>query len=127
MIALILCITGGLDATDPNPSERASGKSHTRIGVIIFLVVYLVLGALAIITMKDFGRANQSEKRVFLAVLAALPLLAVRILYSILSAFSNNSVFSILGGSAVVRLCMAIIEEFLIVLFYTIAGLVASK
>jgi len=86
-----------------------------------------VLGALAIITMKDFGRANQSEKRVFLAVLAALPLLAVRILYSILSAFSNNSVFSILGGSAVVRLCMAIIEEFLIVLFYTIAGLVASK
>lgn len=127
MVALILCVTGGMDATDTNPSDRASGKSHTRIGVMIFFAIYLILGALSIITMKDFGRADQSEKRVFLAVLAALPLLAVRILYSILSAFSNNSVFSILDGNAVVRLFMAIIEEFLIVLFYTIAGLIATK
>ena len=66
LIALILSVTGGLDAADSDPSERADGKKNTRIGVMMFLAVYLALGAISIITMKDFRRADKSEKRVFL-------------------------------------------------------------
>jgi hypothetical protein len=45
-------------------------------------------------------------------VLAAIPLLAVRILWSILAAFADNSTFSIQGGKPLVQLFMAILEQF---------------
>jgi hypothetical protein len=46
-------------------------------------------------TMKDIRNAPRGEKRIYFAVLAAIPLLAVRLLWSILAAFANNSAFSI--------------------------------
>jgi len=127
MIALILCIVGGMDETDTNPSEVSTGKKDFKIGVIIFLCVYILLVLLSIITMKDVGNAPRGEKRIYLAVLTALPLLAVRMLWSILSAFSTSSSFSVLGGKPLVQLFMATLEEFFIVVVYTIAGLVAGK
>ena len=123
MIALILCVIGGTDATSSNPADVASGKKNVKIGVIIFLCIYLLLLLLTIITMKDVGNAPRGEKRIYIAVIAALPLLAVRLLWSVLSAFSNSSTFSILGGKPLVQLFMATLEEFFIVVFYTVAGL----
>ena len=127
MIALILCIVGGTDeASIGNPSEISTGKKYTKIGVIIFLVIFLLLSALVIITMKDVGNAPRGEKRLYFAVLAALPLLAVRMLWSILASFSNNSTFSIQSGKPLVQLFMATLEEFGIVVMYTLAGLTIS-
>ena len=67
------------------------------------------------------------EKRIVYAVLAALPLIAVRLLYSLLADFANNSTFNILFGNATVQLCMAIIEEMIVVVFFLIAGLLAPS
>ena len=128
MIALILCIVGGIDeANTTNSSDVSTGRRDTKIGIIIFLIIYLVLLALVIITMKDVGSASRGEKRIYFAVLAALPFLAVRLLWSLLAAFSNNSTFSIEGGKPLVQLFMAILEEFVIVVMYTLAGLTASN
>lgn len=77
--------------------------------------------------MKDVGNAPRGEKLIYFAVLGALPLLAVRMLYSILAAFSNNKNFSIFDGKPLIQLFMAIIEEFVIVCFYTLVGLFANK
>jgi hypothetical protein len=70
--------------------------------VIIFLVIYLLLFILAIITMKDVGNAPRGEKRVYFAVLGAIPLLGVRLLWSLLSSFSNNPSFSLTSGKPLV-------------------------
>ena len=127
MIALILCIVGGIDEADTSkPSDVSMGKKDIKIGVIIFLIVYLLLSALVIITMKDVGNAPRGEKRIYFAVLAAIPLLGVRMLWSILAAFVNNSTFSIQGGKPLVQLFMAILEEFIIVVMYTLAGLTTA-
>jgi len=67
------------------------------------------------------------EKRILLAVLAALPLLAVRLLYSLLADFANNSTVSILGGNATVQLCMAIIEEMIATIMFLAAGITAPS
>jgi hypothetical protein len=123
MIALILCIVGGTDESDSSSSEIVTGKRDTKIGVIIFLVIYLLLFALSIITMKDIGNASKGEKRVYFAVLGAIPLLGVRLLWSLLSAFSNNPSFSIMSGKPLVQFFMATLEEFVIVVFYTLVGL----
>lgn len=123
MIALILCIVGGMDEGDNTASEITTGKKDTKIGVVMFLCIYLLLSALTVITMKDIGNARNGEKRVYLAVLCALPLLAVRLLWSLLSAFSTNPTFSLQNGKPWVQVFMAIIEEFVIVLAYTVVGL----
>jgi hypothetical protein len=55
MIALILCIVGGIDEADSSASEITTGKNLTKGGVILFIFVYIILFALAVITMKDVG------------------------------------------------------------------------
>jgi hypothetical protein len=53
--------------------------------------------------------------------------LAVRLLWSILATFSNNSDFSLTGGKPLIQLFMAIVEEFIIVCSYTFVGLTIEK
>jgi len=126
MIALILCIVGGMDEADSKASEITTGKKYFKIGVVIFLCVYVLLTALVIITMKDVGNAPRGEKRIYFAVLAAIPFLAVRLLWSVLSVFSNNADFSINNGKPLIQLFMATIEEFIVVICYTLAGLTVA-
>ena len=124
--ALILCIIGGIDAADDTPSDLQSGHRDTKIGVMIFLVVYLLLTALVVITMKDVGNAPRGEKRIYFAVLAAIPFLGVRLLWSLLATFANNSDFSVIGGKPLIQLFMAVLEEFVVVVMYTLAGLTVA-
>lgn len=77
--------------------------------------------------MKDVGNAPRGEERIYFAVMAAIPLLGVRLLWSILSVFANNKTFSINSGNALVQLFMATVEEFVIVLMYTMAGLTSGN
>lgn len=126
MIALILCIVGGTDEADSSSSEISTGKKYFKIGIVIFLVVYILLTSLVIVTMKDVGHAPRGEKRIYFAVLAAIPFIAVRLLWSILSVFSNNSDFSINGGKPLIQLFMATVEEFIVVIMYTLAGLTVA-
>lgn len=121
-IALVLCIVGGMDAADGG-SKVATGERYTKIGAVIFLVIYLLLALLVTITVKDVGNAQRGEKRVYWVVVLALPLLAVRLLWTLLASFSHNATFSITGGNTWVQLAMAIGEELIIVILYTIAGL----
>jgi amino acid transporter len=127
MIALGLAIFGATDEASSKASDIPKGKNLMKAAIIMFVMIYLLVFALVIITMKDFRNAPRGEQRIYLAVLGALPLLAVRLLYSILSAFSNNVDFSIFNGKPLVKLFMAIIEEFIIVCFYTIVGLTANE
>lgn len=99
MIALGLAIFGGINETSSKASDISQGKTLMKVAVLMFLAIYLLLFALVVITMKDVGNAPRGEKRIYLAVLGALPLLAVRLLYSILAAFTNNEDFSIFSGS----------------------------
>lgn len=127
MIALGLAIVGGTDEADTDAKDISNGKKYMKIAIILFLCIYVLLCALAIFTMKDVGNAPRGEKRIYFAVLGALPLLAVRLLYSTLAAFVNNKDFSIFDGKPLIQLFMATIEEFLIVCLYTLVGLTSNK
>lgn len=127
MIALILCVIGGIDESHTSSSDVSTGKKYTKIGIVIFVFIFLLLVTLTAVTMKDVGNAPRGEKRIYVAVLAAIPLLAVRLLYSILAAFSHDPDFSVTRGKPYIQLFMAVIEEFLIVCFYTGAGLTVAR
>lgn len=125
MLALILSIVGGTRISSSDSSKHSSGETFEKAGVIIFLICFIAIVAIAIITMAEFSNLPWGEKRILYAVLASLPLLAVRLLYSLLADFKNDSTFNTVDGNATVQLCMAIIEEFIVTLFFLVSGYVA--
>jgi hypothetical protein len=127
LIALILSISGGTDQSSSNASNHASGKTETRAGIILFLLIYIVTWILWLVTVRDTTLMDQSQKRIFFVVLFALPLIAVRILYSLISDFGNNPRFSFINGDTKVQLGMATIEEFIVVLMYTLLGVMTPR
>ena len=125
LLALILAIVGGTQISSSDSSKHSSGESFEKGAGIIFLISYLILVALALLTATELGNVPRGEKYILFAVLASLPLLAVRLLYSLLADFEDNSTFNIVDGNVTVQLCMAIIEEFIVTFFFLIAGFVA--
>lgn len=125
-IGLILCIVGGTDEASSNPSDRKNGPTYFKIGIAIFIIIYILLVTLTIITARDMRRTRYEENRIYTAVVIALPFIAVRMLYSVISVFTNSKTFSAVSGSPVVELCMALAEEFVVVVTYTAAGLLIS-
>ncbi|KAI2840035.1 hypothetical protein CBS12448_10649 [Aspergillus niger] len=127
LIALILSIIGGLDQYSSDTSEHSGGKTETRVGIILFLAIYIVLCILWSTTVKDLPRMAPSQKRIVGVVLIALPLIACRLLYSLVADFSHDRRFSLVDGNVTIWLCMAIIEEFLVVLMYTVLGVFTPR
>ncbi|KAJ5396323.1 uncharacterized protein N7487_010626 [Penicillium crustosum] len=127
LIALILAISGGTDQASSNISDHASGKTKTRVAVILFLAIYVAACALWTITVRDISLMVPSQNRIFFCVFIALPFIAIRILYSLISDFGNNHQFSLVDGDARIQLVMATLEEFVVVLMYTILGVITPK
>jgi hypothetical protein len=126
-VALILCIVGGVRQSNPNSDPKAvsSGKTLAKVGVIIFLVSFIQVVALALLTLPQAKKVHVAQKRLLYAVLLALPLITVRLIYVILANFSTSTTFSISRGDPYVQLGMAIIEEMIVVMLYTAAGFAA--
>ncbi|KAK4696221.1 hypothetical protein P7C71_g1666, partial [Lecanoromycetidae sp. Uapishka_2] len=127
VLGLVLAIIGGTRLSSSDPSTQSSGQSFEKGGGLLFAVVFIGLTALCIVTFSNFSELLWGERRIFLAIIASLPLLAVRLLYTILADFEDNSTFSILDGNATVQLCMAVIEEFIITILFLVAGVLAPS
>ncbi|XRM42652.1 hypothetical protein ABZX51_005861 [Aspergillus tubingensis] len=127
LIALILSIIGGINQYSSNTSEHSEGQNETKAGIILFLAIYIVLCILWSTTFRDLPRMAPSQKRIVGVVLLASPLIACRLLYSLLTDFSHDRQFSLVDGNVTIRLCMATIEEFLVVLMYTVLGVFTPR
>ncbi|KAJ0417844.1 hypothetical protein BJY00DRAFT_195772 [Aspergillus carlsbadensis] len=127
LVSLILAIAGGTDQNSSNPSDQKSGRTEMRAAIILFLILYIALAFLWIITARDVSGMVTTQKRIYFVVFLALPFLAVRMLYSLLGVFGNHPQFSMFGGSVSVRLGMAIVEEFVVVVLYTVLGIFTPR
>lgn len=101
IIAFVLCIVGATSATSL-ASVEAQDTIHA--GVILYTVVFVMLLLLTVLAWWSKQRTDKGEGRLILAVICALPLLFVRLLYAILAAFSQSSVFDPITGSTTVSL-----------------------
>ena len=119
-IALILCIVGATSVKNPIEIES---NTLVHVGIVLFLLVYIIIVALAGVAMCYRKRVPGEEKIILTAVVLALPVIFVKILYAMLLAFSGNSNFSLVGGSKTIQLCMSVLEEMVVVLLYILAGL----
>lgn len=98
-----------------------------KAGIMISVSIYAILVFLAIKSASEFNKVPAGEKRILAAVLVAIPLLAVRIVWAILAIFTDIPTFAGTNGSAAARVCMSILEEFIIVIIYTFVGLTVTR
>lgn len=126
-ISVVLFIVGATDENSDSRSDQSSGKTLIKVAFMLFVSVYAIVFVLAAKSASEFNQIPAGERRVLVVVLVAIPLLAVRILLGFLSLFTNWSIFSTTNGSPAVRVCMSIVEEFIIVVIYTFVGLTVPR
>ena len=94
----------------------------------IYLAIFcLVLVTLLTITARDVKDTPREDRRLYWVVVAAIPFLGVRLLWSVIAVFGHDSEFSITSGNPWVNFGMAVVEEFVIVCMYTMIGLTIGK
>jgi len=145
-VGLILAIVGGVKAGDASTeSDITTGTKLRRIGVVLFLVVYLFDVLFHVVLWSESSRLLMNRRKYLQRVTLALPFLSVRVLYTLLSGFApseesigsngqviftnNNSVlekFSQTSGNWAIYLVMSVLAEFAVVLIYTILGLTVN-
>ncbi|TGO17779.1 hypothetical protein BTUL_0015g00180 [Botrytis tulipae] len=119
IIALVLCIVGASREFDGTSSKISSGRNLTKIGIAIYVGVHIIRISLDIVTFIGCYKIPSGHfRRVFLAV---------RLLDGVLAAFTSIKSLSIVDGSALVRLFVAIIEEFTVVALYLLARLMTPR
>jgi len=91
------------------------------------ILAYVLLVAATAITAFHASHAEHGERRLLTAIIIALPLLLVRLIYSIFTTFTHNKSFNLLTGSPTVLLCVALIEEFLVVVCFEGTGLTLKR
>ncbi|KAG9314699.1 hypothetical protein JVU11DRAFT_5506 [Chiua virens] len=127
--ALVLMILG---ITSSNSGSTA--ETERRVGVLLFAGLYIALIAVTALQWGIRYQLMKFRKQLLIVVSTALPFLAVRTLYSILSTFSSSSFtgssdsnsalakFNMFTGSWQIYVVMEVVMEYIIVLMYTLAG-----
>jgi hypothetical protein len=128
-IGLILGVVGGI-TTDNNWGSTGSYQpdSIQKASVVIFIASWVLVVFMTIHTLgKAHGASSQTQKIAVGVFAISLPLLAVRIAYSAVSIFAHPASFSSINGSVTIMLCMALIEEAIVVLMYEVLGFVTLE
>jgi hypothetical protein len=93
-------------------------RGTSEAGIILYIVCYIALGATVLITLINSFYLTSEENRIAWAVIIAMPLILVRLIYSLLVTFDHSHQFNLLSGSALIHALMAVLEEMLTVLIY---------
>ncbi|KAG1798780.1 hypothetical protein EV424DRAFT_1332800 [Suillus variegatus] len=137
MVALILTITGISNET--SFSSSSSGNIMRRAGVILFCALYIILVGICVHVWTQVGVVMRYRKQLLKAISIALPFLAIRTLYSVLSTFSSSTFsvtgttesntsdlakFNMITGEWQIYLVMDMLMEYAVVIIYAVAGIV---
>ena len=118
-VALILCIVGATNASEPTQIES---ETTVHVGVILYTIVYVALVLLTLGSMLGRRMTGRGEVSLIIAMSLALPFLAVRILYALLGAFSHDKQFNPATGSTTIALFLDSLPEMIVVLIYLVAA-----
>jgi hypothetical protein len=115
-VGLILSIAGG------SSSNGLSVPTTSKVGIILYILAFAAMVLVCVMSISRLSHVPTAERRICGAVLAAVPLIAVRILYSVLAVFLHNHLFNIYDGSVAVLIAMSVVEEFIVVFIYLFLG-----
>ncbi|KAJ5083294.1 hypothetical protein N7456_012721 [Penicillium angulare] len=108
-------------------SAASKGKSYLlEAGMVVLALGWLMIVSFTAISLRSDSDSLRidHEKKLLLAVTVALPLLGVRVIYSLAVAFADGRAS---GGSLAVQVIFGTIPEFLVVINYISAGIVTRN
>lgn len=113
-VGLILGIVG-ISITDNNTGTfHANGI--VKAAMVVFLVIFVVDIAITSWLYSQLrSKLSVFQKKLFLAIVLSWPFLLVRLVYSAIGDFSDDSRFAILEGNPTIYLCMDVLMEIIAV------------
>lgn len=139
--ALVLRIVGGVDRAPKssigtiNPAQYDKGATLLQASSALFLIALVGIAYGAARFWPDRAAMTEPQSTLLPAVIFAIPLLLLRVIYSLLSSTNldttkstgHSTEFNIFTGSWAVYLVMAMLPQFGIVIAYSVAGFVADR
>lgn len=128
LAALVLSIIGGTKIQSSSSSSHSTGKECLEAGSIVFLLIFLTLAVLAILTAFKSRHVPSAERVLIFAGVGVLPVLCVRLVYTVATAFSSpGSDFYYLAPHVIVQALMQFAMEAIAIIIYSWAGLTVPK
>ncbi|PMD37098.1 hypothetical protein L207DRAFT_532659 [Hyaloscypha variabilis F] len=133
VLGLILGVVGGVRAGNSFEEGNASGQHvfHPgplgKAGSILLISCYVAIVIITALLSIFKSHLEAGETRLLLAVVLSLPFLLVRLIYTGFSTFSYNPKFNILDGDTTIFLCVALIEELIIVIIFEVTWLTLRR
>jgi hypothetical protein len=125
-LGLILSIVGGTSSS-VGPDGTIQVDTSSKVGIILYIIAFVALILIFLMSMSRAYCVPKKERRVPFAIIAALPFVLVRLVYSACTVFLHSHLFNIVTGSVVVLAFMAVIEEFIVVVIYVALGFMVDK
>ncbi|KAI0480528.1 hypothetical protein GGR56DRAFT_671629 [Xylariaceae sp. FL0804] len=129
-VGLFLSVSGATKAG----SDLANGKTSTyevqdssKWGSILTIIAFVLLVFAALMVASQSQHIEHGERRLVWAVFCALPFILVRLAYSGLTVFENNSDFSVQSPDYTVEIAMGVVPEMIVVLIFEGFGLTLHK
>ncbi|KAK5114183.1 hypothetical protein LTR62_002753 [Meristemomyces frigidus] len=124
LAALILAIIGGTDEAE----GESVGRILIKVAAIIFLVIYLALVAITVRTGTLSRHVLSTEHILLRACILVLPILLIRIIYTVCASFANQgSVFYYQDVNVYISAFMQFLMEALTVSMFVFAGMLTPK
>ncbi|KAH3920118.1 hypothetical protein HBH56_000110 [Parastagonospora nodorum] len=125
-LGLILSIVGGTSGTiEPGGAVQVAATS--KVGIVLYIVAFVVMLFVYSVSIRSTSVIAKQERRIPAAIVFALPLILVRLIYAACAVFLHNHLFNIITGSMAVQVSMAIIEEFLVSAIYVAVGFLVTS
>ena len=116
-----MSIVGGTKgSTEPNGAINVATSS--KVGIALYIVAFVAITVVCFASSLQVSNVSLKESRVPLAVVVALPFIAVRLLYTILTVTFHDHLFNPVNGDVLVLTIMAVMEEFVVVCIYVLLG-----
>ncbi|EKM60756.1 uncharacterized protein PHACADRAFT_246870 [Phanerochaete carnosa HHB-10118-sp] len=138
-VALLLTIVGGVNigsnTSSDDVSKINSGNNLRHIGVILFVVQFVLTVLVTFFIWSKISQIMKHRRTLLKAITLSLPFLGVRVLYTILSAYSPLGIPGVTSGSPSLAkfnstrgdfgiwLIMSPIMEFIVIVIYVTVGL----
>ena len=126
-VGLIISVVGDADITVDSATRTLEVPVETKVGVIILVVAWLAVLLIAARSVQLIAHVAHAERPLIWAVLVCLPFLLIRLIYSILIVFLDDSNFSLIFPSTVVLWTLSTIEECFTVTIYLLVGFKVPK
>lgn len=119
IVGLILSVVGGT-------SSFSSDKTYTikpisKVGIILYIIAYAGEVLIVVYASMLLPRGG-GEKGLLFALVAALPFILVRLIYSALGVIGGVHTFNSFSGSVATFGIMAVLTEIVVVMFFVLAG-----